>query len=117
VEQQVTEKRSRIFGFKTNFDARNNFSYGDLEGLNELVDSRSNYYAFSGGTNFTLLNFNILFGLQYSFSRNKGLRQFANYTEPQELIINGPYILEGVPQNTMNFHGNTISLFVSLTLK
>lgn len=117
VEQQVTEKRSRIFGFKTNFDARNNFSYGELDGLNKLVDISGNYYNVSGGTNFSFLNFNILFGLQYAFSMKKGLEQFANFTSPQEVIPSGPYVLEGVPQNTMNFTGNSISLFVSLTLK
>lgn len=117
VEQQVTEKRSRIFGFKTNFDARKNFSYGELDGLNKLVDIQNNYYSFSGGTNFTFLNFNILFGLQYAFSNTLGLTQLANYTSPEEIIPSGPYILEGVPENTMNYRGNQVALFVSLTLK
>lgn len=117
VEQYVSEKRSRIFGFKTNFDARNNFSYGELDGLNKLLDVRGNYFNFSGGTNFSFLNFNILFGLQYAFSSNEGLRQFANFTSPQEIIPSGPYVLEGVPKNNMTFKGKTISLFISLTLK
>jgi hypothetical protein len=109
--------RSVLVGFKTDFDALNNFDYQELSHLNTLVNAKSNYYHFSAGKSFLFLKYDVLFGLQYSLSRQKGLPAFANFAPPIDFAGNNPYELEGPIHNNMNYKGDALTLFVGLTLK
>ena len=117
MEKFTSSGRSWLFGFKTDFNTQKGFSFGELDGLNKMVSARSDYYHFSAGKNFEFLNFNVLFGLQYSLSRAYGLQGFANFSAPVTFDPNNPYSLEGTPQNNMSFKGDALTVFVGLTLK
>jgi len=117
MEKFLPNNRSWLFGFKTDFDALNNYDYKDLAPLNKLLNAKTDYYHFSAGKNFAFLNFDVLFGIEYSFSRAKNQPAFANFTPPIHVESETPYKLEGVQQNNMNFKGDAIILFVGLTLR
>tara|TARA_R110002050_G_scaffold297339_2_gene458667 strand:+ start:78530 stop:79987 length:1458 start_codon:yes stop_codon:yes gene_type:complete len=109
--------RSWLFGVKTDFDALNNFNYEDLESLNTLVNAKTDYYHISAGKNFQFLNYDVLLGLEYSLSRASNLKSFANFSPPIFVDDSNPYNLEGVIENTMNFKGDALVLFIGLTFK
>jgi hypothetical protein len=109
--------RSILVGFKTDFDALNGFDYEDLSHLSTLENTASNFYHFSAGKSFSFLKYDVLFGLQYSISRQKNLPAFANFSSPVTLNTSNPYDLEGPIQNNMKFKGDVLILFVGLTLK
>ncbi|MGB0392056.1 MAG: hypothetical protein ACPGRC_00605 [Salibacteraceae bacterium] len=109
--------RSVLVGFKTDFDALNDYDYGELSYLSTLANVNSNYYHFSAGKNFAFLKFEVLFGIQYSISRQKNLEAFANFSAPVDFNSTEPYQLEGPIQNNMNFYGDALTIFVGLTIK
>jgi hypothetical protein len=117
MEIYTARNKSWLFGFKTDFDALKDYDYKELSNLNTLAVAKTNYYHFSSGKSFEFLNFDVLFGLQYSLSRAKGLKAFANFTPPITKDLNDPYSLEGPNNNTMNFAGDALTVFVGLTLK
>lgn len=117
LEYKSSAKRSWLFGFKTNFDPHKNFDYGVYNDLNTVHYVASDYYYGSVGTNFSFLNFDILFGLQYALSRQRNNLQFVNFSEPVQYNPAGPYVLRGVPKENMRFYGDQIAIFVSVTLK
>ena len=117
MEIYTATNKSWLFGFKTDFDALKGYDYKELSSLNTLAVPKTNYYHFSSGKSFEFLNFDVLFGLQYSLSRAKGLQAFANFTPPITKDMNDPYSLEGPNNNKMNFAGDALTVFVGLTLK
>jgi len=117
LEKFTATGRSWLFGVKTDFNTQKRFDYGSLSELNHLASARADYYHFSAGKNFKFLNFDVLFGVQYSLARAYGLESFANFTEPIEVDADKPYNLEGPQNSNMNFKGDALTIFVGLTLK
>ena len=117
VEKFMSNGRSWLFGFKTDFDALNNFDYQELSGFKTLVNAKTDYYHFSAGKNFRFLRFDVLFGLEYSLSRAKNLRSFANFSPPITVDPKDPYHLEGQRLNNMTYKGDALVIFVGITLK
>jgi hypothetical protein len=117
LEKFLPNNRSWLFGFKTDFDALDQYDYGELASLNKLLNAKTDYYHFSAGKSFSFLNFDVLFGIEYSFSRAKNLPGFANFAPPIEVGSETPYKLEGAQQNNMNYRGDALILFVGLTLR
>jgi len=117
LEKTTKTDRSWLFGFKTDFDALNNFDYKELSDGSTLVNTRSDYYHFSTGKNFMFLKYDVLFGIEYSLARVKNIQNFANFVPPIVIDSNNPYNLEGVVGNTMNFKGDAFVIFVGITLK
>lgn len=109
--------RSVMLGFKTDFDALKNFDYQELSHLNTLVNAKANYFHFSAGKSFLFLKYDVLFGVQYSISRQNNLEALANFSSSKDLNNNGVYQLEGTVQNNMNYKGDALTLFLGLTLK
>lgn len=109
--------RSVMLGFKTDFDALKGFDYKELEDLNTFKNTRSNYYHFSAGKSFHFLKYDVLFGLQYSISRQKGMQALANFAPGETIQTQGPYQLEGPIQNNMQFKGDALTVFLGLTIK
>lgn len=117
LEKFSKNNQSWLFGFKTDFDALKDYDYEELSELNKLANAKSNYYHFSAGKSFVFLNFDVLFGLQYSLSRQGGLEAFANFKAPLLSSSEEKYSLEGPIENNMKFYGDAIVVFVGLTLK
>ena len=117
LEKRTKSDRAWLFGFKTDFDALNNFDYKELSYGEKLINAKSDYYHFSAGKSFIFLNYDILFGVEYSLARAKNLANFANFVPPIIVDPNNPYNLEGAQENTMNYHGNALVIFVGVTLK
>ncbi len=109
--------RSVMLGFKTDFDALKGFDYQELSHLHTMVNAKSNYYHFSAGKSFLFLKYDVLFGVQYSISRQKNLKALANFSDPVDLSTSGAYNLEGEVQNNMHFKGDALTFFLGLTLK
>ena len=117
VEIYNKNDRSLLLGFKTDFDALKGYDYGELDHLNTFKNARTNYYHFSAGKNFQFLKYDVLFGLQYSISRQKGLPAYANFSTNGTIQDNPPYEMEGPIENNMQFKGDALTVFLGLTIK
>ena len=107
----ISEDMLILTGFRTDFNYLKNLDYGELSNYNRLQDLNYNVYHITGGGQLTILKFNIIAGLQYSYGRNKNQLQLINMADPVEYntVENAP--LQGIRENTMILNYNKISLF------
>lgn len=114
-KRYLNENMLLFTGFRTDYSSNK-----PLSNRNQFFSVNSdflsyNVYHMSLGTSLKLNNTQLVFGVQYSLGREKGLEQLANFTTPYEYNYEEGVALQGDINNTMEFRYNAVSLYIGVT--
>jgi len=112
---QVREKLMIMGGFRTDFNYRKDFDYGEYSGFNIMKGLNLDLYHLTGGVNITILGQDLIAGLQYSFGNENGQKELINLSEPIEFNTIENAALQGARENNMNIFYNELSLYFGAT--
>jgi len=115
-KQFVSESFFFMGGIRTDFTSAidDDIRYlGDKFKVNQI---HVNKYHFSVGPVFTIRNFKILTGAQYTYGRNAEMTQVVNYSDPVEYNPVTGQSLEGVIQDNAKASINELALFFGVTV-
>lgn len=115
-ERHINEIFTMLTGFRTNFTTSLGNDYEEEFQFNHIQDIDINYYHFTGGSTFTLLNNKFIFGADIAISFNSGLPNVVNFSEP--LVINDQgFPLRGDLQNNASIRNFMIGFVLGYSLK
>lgn len=103
-------------GFRTDFSSkklltqRNDYFYRSPHTL-----LKNDVYHFSLGTSVVIRNTQLIYGIQYSLSRQKDMGQIANFDNPDEYNYTDQIALQGNKTETMQFKYDAVSIYIGLT--
>jgi len=102
-------------GFRTDFSSKDELTERNkyFSQTNNLF--KYNVYHVSTGVDFVFHKTSLIFGLQYSISRAKNLRQLTNFDNPEEYNYTDDVALQGDKTDTMGFKYDALSLYIGLT--
>jgi len=115
-KQFISPEFFLLGGFRTDFTvAESNKSdvFGDDNELNRIHMDK---YHLSVGPVFSLKNFKVITGIQYTFGRNNNMQQIVSFTDPVEYISAIDQSLYGRKDNSASASLNEISLFLGVTV-
>lgn len=115
-KQYISPKFFLLGGFRTDFtvaDTDRSRIFGDENELNRIHMDK---YHLSVGPVFSMKNFKVITGLQYTFGRNKNMQQIVSFTDPIEYISPIDQSLYGITDNSASASLNEISLFLGVTV-
>lgn len=103
-------------GFRTDFtvaDTDKKGFFGDEDELNRIHMDK---YHISVGPVFSMKNFKVITGVQYTFGRNNSMQQIVSFTDPVEYVQATDQSLLGRKDNSASASLNEISLFLGVTV-
>ncbi|MDN3641685.1 hypothetical protein QWY87_03165 [Lutimonas halocynthiae] len=103
-------------GFRTDFtvaEIDQKVIFGDETELNRIHLDK---YHFSVGPVFSMKNFKVITGVQYTYGRNKNMQQIVSFTDPVEYIPALDQSLYGRKDNSASASLNEIALFLGVTV-
>lgn len=103
-------------GFRTDFTVADTEKKEVFGNENELNRIHMDKYHLSVGPVFTLKNFKVITGLQYTFGRNNNMQQIVSFTDPIEYVKANDQSLVGRKDNSASASLNEISLFLGVTV-
>ncbi|MGI9531094.1 hypothetical protein [Lutimonas sp.] len=103
-------------GFRTDFTVAETNKLGIFGDENELNRIHMDKYHLSVGPVFSMKNFKVITGIQYTFGRNNNMQQIVSFTEPVEYISSIDQSLYGRKDTSASASLNEISLFLGVTV-
>ena len=103
-------------GFRTDFTVAETDKkdvFGDDGELNRIHMDK---YHFSIGPVFSLKNFKVITGVQYTYGRYNSMQQIVSFTDPVEYVKATDQSLFGRKDNSASASLNEISLFLGVTV-
>ena len=102
-------------GFRTDFSSKKALTKGNNYFSTSHQLFEYNVYHTSIGMDFVFHKTNLIFGVQYSISRQSNLKQLANFDDPLEYNYKDNIALQGEKDNTMEFKYDAVSFYIGLT--
>jgi hypothetical protein len=112
---RASEKFEMLFGFRTDFDPYYVTNSNEYYNMHEFMNPSADLYHITGGSKFSYKKLAIVAGLEFITGKQKGLREFINFAEP-EIIVEDNLALAGEINNDMTYVYNTIGLYFGFTL-
>ncbi|WP_281613163.1 hypothetical protein [Flammeovirga sp. SubArs3] len=102
-------------GFRTDFSFDKYDGAHDYHNPAEIITPSIDQYHFTSGVEFEFLHSDVIIGIQYSYSKDQHLEQFADFSDPIEYDPSTNTILQGYRNNSMSIWENTMSIFLGFT--
>lgn len=115
-KQYFSPKFFLLGGFRTDFTVAEDEKSAKFGAENELNRIHMDKYHFSAGPVFTIKNFKVITGIQYTYGRNKNMEQIVSFTDPIEYVSVVDQSLYGKKDYSANAKLNEISLFLGVTV-
>ena len=115
-KQFISPEFFLLGGFRTDFTVAETNKKDFFEDNDELNRIHLDKYHFSVGPVFSLKNFKVITGVQYTFGRNNAMQQIVSFTDPVEYIQANDQSLFGRKDNSASASLNEISLFLGVTV-
>jgi len=115
-KQYISPEFFLLGGFRTDFTVADTNKAGVFDDESELNRIHMDKYHFSVGPVFSIKNFKVITGIQYTFGRNKNMQQIVSFTDPIEYISAIDQSLYGIKDNSASASLNEISLFLGVTV-
>ncbi len=110
-ERHINEAFTMLTGFRTNFTTSLEAGYSEEFKYNHIEDIYINYYHFTGGSTFSILNNKFIFGTDIAISFDSDLPNVVNFSEP--LIIND----QGIPlRGNLENNASIINFMIGFVL-
>lgn len=116
-KQYISPTTVFLGGFRTDFtpgDIENPRFVGNKFSLNQV---HINKYHITSGVVFSIKNYKIISGLQYTLGRNSDMAQVINYSNPVEFSPVTHQSLEGKRENDANAKYNEFSIFLGISVE
>jgi len=110
----TSEKFEILLGFRTNFDPYYIPNADKNTIIQEFKNPSADLYHITGGSKFTYKKLSVIAGLEYITGKQKGLKEFVNFAEPQ-VITNDYFTLAGETNNNMTYIYNAVGLYFGFT--